>query len=69
MDSPGSSGASGTVGLSLSFDAFTWANPFWKGELYLLSLALTTLVVLFLPRSWMVLVEPEARIASIVTPV
>jgi hypothetical protein len=61
-------GASGTVVLSLSFDAFTWANPFWKGELYLLSLALTTVVVLFLPRSWRTPVEPESRSASVVTP-
>lgn len=62
-------GASGTVVLALSFDAFTWANPFWKGELYLLSLALTTVVVLLLPRSWRVPMEPDSRIASVVTPV
>lgn len=62
-------GASGTVVLSLSFDAFTWANPFWKGELYLLSLALTTIVVLFLPRSWRAPAEAESRTTSVVTPV
>jgi len=59
-------GASGTSVLLLAFDAFTWANPFWKGELYLLSLALTTAVVLFLPRPWIARArEPEVAISAI----
>ena len=59
-------GASGIVVLSLSFDAFTWANPFWKGELYLLSLGLTTAVVIFLPRPWAAQPKLEPEVASVV---
>jgi uncharacterized protein len=59
-------GASGMVVLFLSFDAFTWANPFWKGELYLLSLGLTTAVVLFFPPPWAAqpILEPEAAVPT-----
>jgi len=60
-------GASGTVVLSLAFDAFTWGNPFWKGELYLLSLGLTTMTVLFLPRPWTVQAEPDSQVAAVHT--
>ena len=59
-------GASGTVVLLLAFDAFTWGNPFWKGELYLLSLGLTTAVVLFLPRPWTAQANIEPQVASVV---
>jgi hypothetical protein len=59
-------GASSTIVLLLAFDAFTWGNPFWKGELYLLSLGLTTAVVLFLPRTWAAQVVPETKVVSVV---
>src|SRR5258706_8027902 len=37
--------------IGMAYDGLTIANPFWKGELYLLSVALGAAVVFFVPRT------------------
>src|SRR6266852_52006 len=51
--------ASGNAVFLLAFNGFTAANPFWKGELYLLSVALPVIVLMFLPRPWTVRYWPQ----------
>ncbi len=38
--------------MGMAFDGLTIANPFWKGELYLLSVALGAAVLFLVPRPW-----------------
>jgi len=53
--------ASGNVALICAYDAFTVANWFWKGELYLLSTALPLAVLFFVKPPWIVRHWPEGR--------
>jgi len=46
--------ASANAVFGLAFDGFTVANPFWKGELRLLSLGLPVLVLVLLRLPWLV---------------
>ena len=38
--------------IGMAYDGLTVANPFWKGELYLLSVAVGAAVVFFVPHPW-----------------
>ena len=51
--------ASGNTILLFAFDGFTAANPFWKGELRLLSTGLPVLLLLFLRQPWIVRYWPQ----------
>jgi membrane protease YdiL (CAAX protease family) len=51
--------SSGNVVFTFAFDGFTAANPFWKGELYLISVALPVAVLLLFRRPWVVLHAPQ----------
>jgi membrane protease YdiL (CAAX protease family) len=51
--------ASGNAVFTWAFDAFTVANPFWKGELYLLNDAIPVLILFSLRRRWVVLHAPQ----------
>jgi len=63
--------ASGNTLLSWAFDGFTVANPFWKGELRLLSTGLPVLIFLLLRPVWIIRYwpqssrhDPQAQLAS-----
>lgn len=56
--------ASNNAVFTWAFDGFTNANPFWKGELYLVSVSLPLLVLLFLRRPWTSRYWPKPRDGS-----
>ena len=51
--------ASGNTILSWAFHGFTVANPFWKGELYLLSTGLPVLIFLLVRPAWIIRYWPQ----------
>lgn len=51
--------ASGNTILLWAFDGFTAANPFWKGELRLLSTGLPVLIILFVRPKWIIRYWPH----------
>lgn len=56
--------ASGNSILSWAFDGFTVANPFWKGELHLLSTGLPVLIILLVRPAWIIRYWPQRSEAS-----
>jgi len=60
--------ASGNVLFTWAFDGFTSADPFWKGELYLLSAGLPLLVLFLLRRPWIVRYWPQIGTSITATP-
>lgn len=53
--------ASGNVVFTWAFEGFTAASPFWKGELYLLSVGLPVLILMLQRRPWIVRYWPQPR--------
>jgi membrane protease YdiL (CAAX protease family) len=51
--------STGIIVFFLLFNEFTDANVFWKGELYLLSVGLPVLVLMFIPRPWILRYWPQ----------